>query len=121
MSTPPPISYPQPAPMTPEDQRLWSTLVHIGGIVIGFWSSLIGYLVLKDRGGFIRAHTVSALNFNLTVLIGELIGLVLCFVFIGFLVLPAIYVLRIIFSIIAAMEANNGRPYKYPIAIEFIR
>ena len=121
MSTPPPISYPQPVPMTPEDQRLWSTLIHVGGIFLGFWSPLIGYLVLKDRGAFVRAHTATALNFQLTMLIGVVVGYVLCLILIGFLVLLAIVIVMLVFSIMAAMAANNGQPYTYPLSIQFVR
>ena len=36
--------------------------------------ALIGYLVLKDRGPFVRAHTATALNFQLTLLIAYVVG-----------------------------------------------
>lgn len=123
MSTPPPapINYPLPAPMTPEDQRLWSTLVHLGGILLGFLSPLVGYLVLKDRGAFVREHTATALNFQLTMLIASFVGAILTIVLIGIVVLFAVSIVLIIFSIIAAIAANNGQPYKYPIAITFVR
>ena len=107
--------------MTPEDQRLWATLVHVGGIFLGFVSPLVGYLVLKDRGAFIRSHTATALNFQLTMLIAYIVGSILLFVLIGILVLLAIAIVWIVFSILAAIAANKGQPYKYPLAIEFIR
>jgi uncharacterized Tic20 family protein len=107
--------------MSPEDQRLWSTLVHIGGIFLGLWSPLIGYLVLKDRGGFIRQHTAAALNFQLTMTIAAVVGAVLTLVLVGFLLLFAVSIVVIIFGIIAAMAANAGAPYKYPLSIEFVR
>lgn len=106
--------------MSPEDQRLWSTLVHIGGIFLGFWSPLIGYLLFKDRGDFVRKHTATALNFHLTMLIASIVGALLVFLIIGFFVLITIWVLTIVFGIIAAMAANNGQPYTYPIAITFV-
>ena len=121
MSTLPPPNSPLPAPMTPEDQRLWATLVHVGGIFLGFVSPLVGYLVLKDRGAFIRSHTATALNFQLTMLIAYIVGSILLFVLIGILVLLAIAIVWIVFSILAAIAANKGQPYKYPLAIEFIR
>jgi hypothetical protein len=43
----------RPAAMNPSDEKLWATLVHVGGIFY-FLPSLIGYLVLKDRGPFVR-------------------------------------------------------------------
>ena len=115
-----PANIPAPA-MSPEDQRLWSTLVHIGGIFFGFWAPLIGYLVFKDRGDFIRRHMATALNFQITMTLAAIVGAVLMLVLVGFLVIVAVWALEIILSIIAAMAANNGQPYKYPVTIEFVR
>ena len=130
MSTPPPPPPPPPsgpggyapvAPMSPQDQRLWSTLTHVGGILFGFLVPLITYLVLKDRGQFVAEHTKTALNFQLTMLIGTVVGVFLSVILIGVLVLLAIWVVIIVFSIIAAMKANAGELYQYPLTIRFIK
>lgn len=127
-SAPPPPGENQPAqPMSSSDERLWSTLIHIGGAVflfiggLAFLPSLIGYLVLKDRGPFVRAHTRNALNFQLTMLIAALVGFITIFILIGFLILMAVGILIIVFSIIAAVKANNGEYYSYPVTIPFIK
>jgi len=115
-------AYQQPAqPMRPEDEKLWATLIHLGGILFYAVPSLVGYLVLKDRGPFIREHTRQALNFQLTLLIAYVVGGILSTIFIGFLVLAAAGIIAIIFSIIAAIAANKGQWYRYPLTIEFIR
>lgn len=118
---PPPGEYQPVQPMSPSDEKLWATLVHIGGIFFGPIPALIGYLVLKDRGPFVRAHTQTALNFQLTMLIGSFAGIILSFVLIGFFVLMAIGVLIIVFGIIAAVKANKGEYYSYPLTIPFIK
>ena len=110
-----------PQPMRPEDEKLWSTLIHLGGILFYVVPSLVGYLVLKDRGPFVREHTRQALNFQLTLLIAYVVGGILSTIFIGFLVLAAAGILAIIFSIIAGIAANKGEWYRYPLTIEFIR
>lgn len=107
--------------MRPEDEKLWATLIHIGGIVIGFVAPLVGYFVLRDRGPFIKEHTRVALNFQLTVLIGYIVGTVLSVVGIGVLLSLAVWVLSIVFSILAALAANRGQYYRYPLSIEFIK
>lgn len=115
-------------PMTPEDEKLWATLVHVGGIFFGIFPALIGYLVLRNRGPFVREHTATALNFQLSMLIyvfaGTLISIPLMFVGIGFLtiwLIPSVAsVLVLIFSIIAAVKANQGQFYTYPLAIRFV-
>ena len=48
--------YQPPRPMSPEDQRLWATLTHIGGIFFSFVVPLVAYFVLRDRGQFVREH-----------------------------------------------------------------
>lgn len=118
---PPPASpYQAPTPMNPSDEKLWATLIHIGGILFGFLPALIGYLVLKDRGPFIRAHTATALNFQITILIAYVVGGILTLVLVGFLVLFAAWILTIVFGIMAALAANKGEYYTYPLTIKFI-
>lgn len=121
-ATPPTDPYQSaPQPLSPSDERLWATLIHVGGIFFGFIPALVGYLVLKDRGAFIRAHTQTALNFQLTMLIGYIVGYITTFIFIGFLVLAAVGIVILIFSIIAAIAANKGEQYSYPLTIQFIK
>ena len=113
--------YQEVQPLSPTDEKMWATLVHIGGILFGFIPALIGYLVLKDRGPLVRQHTASALNFQLTMLIAYGVGLILLIVFIGFLIVMAVSVVVIIFSILAAVAANRGEYYQYPLAFKFIK
>jgi len=106
--------------LSPSDEKLWATLIHIGGILFGFLPSLIGYLVLKDRGPFIRAHSATALNFQLTLIIAYAVGTVTSLLLIGLLVLLAAWVASIVLGIVAAMAANRGEAYTYPLSIKFV-
>ncbi len=110
-----------PATMRPEDEKLWSILTHIGGIVVFLVVPLVAYLVLRDRGPFVRHHTGQALNFQLTMLIGYVVGFVTSWFGIGFLLIVAAGILTIVFGIIAAVAASRGEFYRYPIAIPFTR
>ncbi|WP_225216556.1 DUF4870 domain-containing protein [Microbacterium pullorum] len=110
-----------PVPMSPADEKMWATLVHIGGLFFSFVPALIAYLLLRDRGPFVRAHTAQALNFQLTVLIGILVGSILLFVLIGFFVLIAVGILDLVLSIVAAVKASQGQWYRYPLTIQFVR
>lgn len=106
--------------LSPADEKLWATLIHVGGILFYFIPALVGYLVLKDRGPFVRAHTATALNFQITLAIASVVGIVLSVVGIGALILLAVWVVDIVFSIIAALAANKGQYYTYPVAIKFV-
>lgn len=107
--------------MSAADERLWATLIHLGGIVFGFLPSLIGYLVLRDRGSFIRRQTATALNFQFTMLIASIVGSILIVVVVGIVIVAAVTVLITVFSIIAAVNANRGEDYRYPLSITFVR
>ena len=120
LPTPPANPYAAIEPMNPSDEKLWATLIHIGGIILGFLPAVIGYLVLRDRGPFIRSHTAAALNFQLTILIVYVVGTVLTLVFIGLLIVIAAGVLSVVFSILAAIAANEGKYYRYPLTITFV-
>ena len=106
--------------LSPADEKLWATLVHVGGILFSWIPALIGYLVLKDRGPFVRAHTATALNFQITIFIAYVVGGILSIVVVGLFIILAAWVLDIVFSIIAAVKANQGEYYTYPIAIKFV-
>jgi uncharacterized Tic20 family protein len=128
MTVTPPPANPYAAsqqPMTPQDEKLWATLIHLSPLVasfvgLPFLGPLIGYLVLRDRGPYIRWHTAQALNFQLTVLIGYIVSGLLTIVFVGFLLLVAVWVVSIVFMIMAAVAANRGEYYKYPLTITFV-
>ncbi len=122
MTTPPvPPAYPAaPQPLNPSDEKLWATLVHVAGVFFSFLPALIGYIVLKDRGPFVRAHAATALNFQITLIIAEVVGWVSIWIGVGLFILIAVYILRIVFSIIAAVAANRGEWYAYPLAIKFL-
>ncbi|MCS6567584.1 DUF4870 domain-containing protein [Curtobacterium flaccumfaciens pv. flaccumfaciens] len=107
--------------MSPEDQRLWATLTHIGGIFFTVVAPLVAYLVLRDRGGFIREHTRVALNFHITMAIAYFVGSLTSVFGVGVLIVLAAAIVSLIFSIMAAVAANQGQFYRYPLSIEFIK
>ena len=118
-----------PAPLSESDERLWATLTHISGLVgvvvfggfLGWVGPLIAYLVLRQRSAYVTEHAKSALNFQITMVIAAVIAAFLWIVLIGFLLSIAVGVVVIIFSIMAAIAANKGQPYKYPLSINFVK
>jgi uncharacterized protein len=123
--TPPPQqpAAPQPvaaAPLTPEQDIQWASFAHLGGI-LGFLPSLIIWLVFKDRGTFTNTEAKEALNFQITLLFGYVISWILAFVFIGVILSWAIWILGVIFSIIAFLQVKDGKHYRYPFAVRLIK
>jgi uncharacterized Tic20 family protein len=123
---------PGPAPVTQlsqSDERLWATLIHVSAIVgivigvgfIGWIGPLIIFLVFKDRSAFVAQHGRSTINFQITMAIAAVVAAFLWIVLIGVLITAAIYVVVIVFSIIAALAANRGERYTYPLSIPFLK
>ncbi|HOX71931.1 MAG: DUF4870 domain-containing protein [Dokdonella sp.] len=115
------------------DERTWALLGHLSalsafvvtgiGCVLG---PLIIWLVKRDSLPFAADQAKEALNFNITVLIAAA-GLVLfSIVTVGIgllLAVPlgfALFFYWLIFTIIAAVNANNGVRYRYPMTLRLV-
>jgi uncharacterized Tic20 family protein len=132
---PPGSSPPPPPPGLSSDERLWGMLGHLSalsGLFTGGLGNIIGPLIVwqvkKDSLPFAAAEAREALNFNLSWLLWSLaLGLitaVLMLVFIGFLLIPILILLGVawlVLTIIAGLKANEGKPYRYPLTIRFVR
>ena len=108
------------APLSREQDVQWGSFAHLGG-VLGFLPSLIIWLVFKDRGSFTDTEAKEALNFQITIAFGYLLSLILLAVFIGALLWWAVWIVSVVFSIIAFLRAKDGNHYRYPFAIRLVK
>jgi len=90
-------------------------------IALGFIAPLIVMLVFGPRSAYVRAHAVEALNFNLTWLIYAIVAGVLAILVIGIPILIVLGIAYVVLVIIAAVRANNGQHYRYPLTIRFVK
>lgn len=112
----------------PREARKWAMICHIIALVgllgngIGFLlGPLIVWLLRKEDHPFIDEQGKESVNFQITMIIIALVSLLLCLLFIGFLLLWAVGIIMVIFPIIGAMKANEGVHYRYPFCIRFIK
>jgi len=105
-----------------EDKTL-ALITHLSGIVAGFIVPLIIWLINKDKTdkAFLIDQAKEALNFQITLIIAYVACMVLSFVLIGALLMPIVWIASVIFMILAAVKANNGEAYRYPVAIRLIK
>lgn len=118
--TPPQQPVPTAAPLSPEQDIQWGSFAHLGGI-LGFLPALIIWLVFKDRGSFTNTEGKEALNFQITLLFGYVISYILVFLLIGAILIWVVWILGVVFSIIAFLQAKDGKHYRYPFAIRLIK
>jgi uncharacterized Tic20 family protein len=107
-------------PETSKEARNMAMLCHLLGI-IGFFAPLVIWLIEKDKHRFVREHGRAAMNYQVSLMIYYFASGALCIVFIGFVLLPVLTILHIVFSIIGAVKASKGKPWRYPIAIPFLK
>jgi uncharacterized Tic20 family protein len=95
-------------------------LMHLAGFFF-FPAAIVLWAVAKDKD--VRADILGKHIFNwlLSLLIYTLISCVLCLVIIGIVLLFALSICSIVFSIIAAVKASKGEIWKYPYSITFFR
>jgi uncharacterized Tic20 family protein len=111
----------------PRDERLWATLSHLGviaGFIIPFGNivaPLVIWLVQRDKSSFIEHHAKEALNFQITITMLAIGAFVLMFLIIGIPLLVLIGLGSVVFSIIAAIKANDGEHYEYPFNIRLVK
>ncbi len=117
------------------DERQWAMFAHlsalVGGIVTTGWGCFIGplviWLVKKDTMPFVDDQAKEALNFNITVGIIFLALLLMSIMTLGvglILAIPAWIIVGIawlVFTIIAAIKANEGVAYRFPMTLRLIK
>jgi uncharacterized Tic20 family protein len=111
------------APLSDSDQRLWATLAHIGPIILYFIAPLVIWLVCRARGRYVEDQAKEALNFQITLVISVVVVSILGVLTlgIGFLLLIPLFLVALVLMIIAAVAANKGEAYRYPLNIRFIK
>jgi uncharacterized protein len=121
------MDQPQLTPTTSKDERTWSVLCHASAL-IGFFvpwgghilAPLVVWLIKRGDSAAVDAHGKESLNFQLSMLIYNIIAGILCLVLIGFVLLPILHVLNVVFVILASLRASEGTLYRYPITIRFL-
>lgn len=114
------MTSPESNELSQADERSFTSLANILGI-LGFIPSLVVYLVFKDRSKFLKGNVASALNFQLTMIIAEVVGYILSVIVIGVFIVIAVYVLRFVFSILAFVHTKDGENYTYPLAFSLVK
>ena len=124
--TPPPQS-PAPVARRSTDVRTWCVLCHASallGVFFHFPGHLLGplivWLVKRGESPEIDAHGKESLNFQISMLIYDVIAGILCIILIGIPILIILWILNAVFVIIASIKASEGKFYRYPFTIRLI-
>jgi uncharacterized Tic20 family protein len=110
------------------DERNWAMLAHLSALLgLVVWAAgillgpLIVWLVKRDTLPFVNDQGKEALNFQITIFLAGVVCTALIFLLIGIPLLAALALFDLIFVIIAAVKANEGVAYRYPICLRLIK
>ncbi len=111
-----------------ENERTWGMLAHLSalaGLVVPLIGIVLGPLVVwlakRDESEFVAAHAKEALNFNISVLLGAILCMLLMLVFIGVLLGTALFIAWLVMTLVAAIKASEGHPYRYPVTLRLVK
>ncbi len=108
------------------DEKTFAMLCHLSalsGYLIPFgWiiGPVVVWMIKKDEYPLVDDQGREALNFNITVCIAAIVSALLIYVCVGMVLLPAVVIAHLVFTIIAALKAKEGQRYRYPLAIRFL-
>jgi hypothetical protein len=114
-----------------KDARLWATICHLSALAglipipfLNLAAPVIVWLVKRQEHEFIDEQGKEAVNFQITVTIAGLVLFVLSIVGLFCITVPlglVLAIVAIIFLIIAALKANEGQRYRYPLSIRLVK
>ena len=118
------------------DQQTWRVLAHASAFIqfLGV-PSVVGPLIvwlIRREDPVVEPHARDALNFQLTILIYFVAGIILAFLaaitIVGLvltgviiLLLIVLVVLELVFALLATLAASRGERYVYPMSLQLIK
>lgn len=109
------------------DACMWAMICHLAGlagIVIPVVGNIVAPLIIwqiKKDWPFVDEQGKEAVNFQISMSIYALICIPFFLICIGPFLLAAVGIVDLVFLLIAAVKANNGYHYRYPLTIRFIK
>jgi uncharacterized Tic20 family protein len=114
--------------MPSKEERTWAMASHIGSL-LGFVLiplaniivPLVIWLVKKDTMPFVADQARESLNFQISVTIAVVVGMILMIFCIGWFVVFPAAIAGIVFSVIGGIKANDGIRYRYPVTLRLVK
>jgi uncharacterized protein len=110
------------------DVRTWNVLCHASALAGFFvpWAGhilgpLIVWLAKRSDSPEIDENGKESLNFQISMLIYNVIAGLLCLVLIGFIILAILHILNLVLVIVASIQASERKVYRYPMTIRLIK
>lgn len=110
-----------------QEERTWALAAHLSGLagyIIPFGNiiaPLVIWLIQKDKMPFVDDQAKEAINFQISVTVYALACIPLLFVLIGIPLLILVGLGGLVLLIVAAIKANEGVRYRYPLTFRLVQ
>jgi uncharacterized Tic20 family protein len=107
--------------------RQWAMFLHLSQLAnflvppAGLVLPIVIWQMKKAELPEIDAHGKIVANWIISALIYFAVCIPLAFIVIGYVLMPILGALGVIFPVIGALKANNGELWKYPLSISFFK
>lgn len=115
------------AKMNVTQERTWAMFAHLSalaGFIIPFGNiiaPLVIWLIKKDESAFVDDQGKEALNFQISLTIYLIVAFILVVIILGIFLLVGLVLLGLVLVVVAAVKANSGEKFRYPLAIRLIQ
>lgn len=110
-----------------KEERQWAMFVHLSllsGLVVplaGFVVPIVLWQARKAEMPSVDPHGKVVVNWMISAVLYGVVSVALAFVVVGIPLLVALGVVSLVFPIVGAVKANDGRVWAYPLSIPFLR
>jgi uncharacterized Tic20 family protein len=110
-----------------KEERTWAMLCHFSVFSMfvfpfgNILAPLIIWLIKKEEMPFVENQSKEVLNFQISMTIYVIVAFLLIIILVGIPMLIGLGIFNIIMTIVAAIKANEGENYRYPINLRIIK
>jgi uncharacterized protein len=106
--------------MPSNDDRLIAAAIYVISFFTAFIGPLVIWLIKKNDSQFVDFHGREYLNFVISFFVYSIISGILTVIFIGFIMLAIVGVVTVVFTIIGAIKAYEGKEYRIPFIFRLL-
>lgn len=110
-----------------KEERTWAMLCHFSVFSMfvfpfgNILAPLIIWLIKKEEMPFVENQSKEVLNFQISMTIYLIVAALLIIILVGIPLLIGFGIFNIMITIVAAIKANEGKNYRYPINLRIIK
>jgi uncharacterized protein len=109
------------SPAPTQDEKTMAMMSHIGGIVLPILVPLFIMMSKGKESAWVESQSREALNFQITVMIAYVLGVMTSCIGVGVLLMLAAVGGAIVLGVLAGMKVNEGQAYRYPFTLRLVK